>query len=391
MKPIANSIAAMANDLVEWRHDMHRHPELGYAEHRTAAKVAEMLRGFGFDQVETGIGKTGVIGVLKGREASDKPAIMLRADMDALPIKEITGADHASETPGVMHACGHDGHTTMLLGAARHLAETRSFAGTVIFCFQPAEEGGGGAKEMLDDGLFERFPVGAVYGMHNWPGLPVGTFAVKDGPVLAAADEFFITITGRGGHAAWPQDTRDPIVAGAQIVTALQSIVARVVDPLQPAVVSVTRFNAGTANNVIPDQAVLTGTTRSFSEEVQRQIIVEMDRIVTEIATGFGVEVTLERGDRPYPPTINDAGRADFCESVLRDTFGNDAVKRGHEPTMAGEDFAFFAREVPGAYVLIGNGPSAPLHNPAYDFADDAAPYGVAYWTGLVENALPAP
>jgi len=309
--------------------------------------------------------------------------------MDALPIDETTGAAYASTTPGIMHACGHDGHTTMLLGAARHLAETRNFDGTVYFCFQPAEEGGGGAKAMLEDGLFERYPPRAVYGMHNWPSLPVGQFAVKDGPVLAAASMFTITIAGRGSHAARPQDARDPVVAGAQLVSALQTVVSRVIDPLQPAVLSVTGFNAGSTHNVIPDQAVLLGTTRCFDENVQQQLSDEMDRLCAQIGAAMRVEITIERNAVPYPPTINDKAEADFAEAVMRDAFGDDNVTRGHEPTMAGEDFSFFAREVPGCYVLIGNGDSAPLHNAAYDFNDQAAPSGVAYWASLVEKALP--
>ncbi|HUF86521.1 MAG TPA: M20 aminoacylase family protein [Thermohalobaculum sp.] len=391
MRPIPNSIAARAGELAEWRHDLHRHPELGYAEERTARVVAERLAAFGFDAVETGIGGTGVVGVLHGRGdgAGERPAIMLRADMDALPITEATGAEYASRTPGVMHACGHDGHTTMLLGAARHLAETRNFAGTVYFCFQPAEEGGAGAKAMLDDGLFERFRPRAVYGMHNWPGLAVGEFAVKDGPVMAAAGEFTIAITGKGGHAARPHDTRDPIVAGAQLVTALQTVVSRVVDPLQPAVLSVTRFRGGSAYNVIPDRVELMGTIRTFDEAVYAQIQVEVERIAGQLGGALGVAVEVGFGANRYPPTVNDPAEADFVEGVLRAAFGDARVHRGHAPSMAGEDFAFLAREVPGAYVLIGNGDSAPLHHPAYDFSDAAAPLGAAYWVGLVERALP--
>jgi hippurate hydrolase len=389
MKPIPNSIAAQAGELAEWRQDFHRHPELGYAEHRTAAKVAERLTVLGLDGVETGIGGTGVIGVLHGRGGSGGAAIMLRADMDALPIDEATGLPHASTNPGTMHACGHDGHTTMLLGAAKHLAETRNFDGTVYFCFQPAEEGGGGAKAMLDDGLFDRYRPRAVYGMHNWPGMPVGQFAVKDGPVLAAADAFTITITGSGSHAARPQDARDPIVAGAQLVAALQTVVSRVIDPLQPAVLSVTSFTSGSTHNVIPDKAVLLGTTRCFDDGVQQQLVDEMDRLCAQIGAAMRVEIEIARNPIPYPPTINDPAEADFAEAVMRETFGDANVVRGHPPTMAGEDFSFFAREVPGCYVMIGNGDSAPLHNPGYDFNDEAAPLGVAYWACLVERALP--
>ena len=391
MKPIPNSIAAQASELAEWRQDFHRHPELGYQEHRTAAKVAERLTALGLDRVETGIGGTGVVGVLHGRNGPGGSAIMLRADMDALPIEEATGAPHASTNPGTMHACGHDGHTTMLLGAAKYLAGTRNFDGTVYFCFQPAEEGGAGAKAMLDDGMFRRYRPRAVYGMHNWPGLALGQFAVKDGPMLAAGDEFTITITGRGGHAAIPQDARDPIVAGAHLVTALQTVVSRAVDPLQPAVLSVTRFNAGSTHNVIPDRAELMGTTRAFDDGVQDRIKAEMDRICAQIAAAFGVEIELVRGPNPYPPTLNDAAEADFAEAVMRETFGDANVHRGHPPTMAGEDFSFFAREVPGCYVIIGNGDSAPLHHPEYDFNDEATPLGVAYWARLVEKALPRP
>jgi hippurate hydrolase len=389
MKPIPNSIAAQADELAEWRQDFHRHPELAYDEHRTAARVAERLGAFGFDEVETGIGGTGVLGVLHGRGGPGGEAILLRADMDALPIEETTGAAYASTRPGVMHACGHDGHTTMLLGAAKHLAATRNFDGTVYFCFQPAEEGYAGAKAMLDDGLFERYRPRAVYGMHNWPGLPVGEFAVKDGPVLAATGQFTVTVTGKGSHGAEPHSGRDPIVAAAHLVTALQSIVARVVDPLQPAVLSVTAFNAGSAFNVIPGEAVLKGTIRTFDEKVRTLVIDEMDRICAQIGAAFAVGVDVDRGTVAYPPTINDAREADFAESVMRDVFGDDAVHRGHPPTMAGEDFAYFSREVPGAYVIIGNGDSAPLHNAGYDFNDAAAPLGVAYWARLVEKALP--
>jgi hippurate hydrolase len=389
MKPIPNSIAAQAGELAEWRQDFHRHPELGYAEHRTAAKVAERLTAIGLDAVETGIGGTGVLGVLHGRGGPGGAAIMLRADMDALPIDEANGAPYASANPGVMHACGHDGHTTMLLGAAKHLAETRNFDGTVYFCFQPAEEGGGGAKAMLEDGLFQRYRPRAVYGMHNWPGLAVGKFAVKDGPVLAAACAFTITITGHGSHAARPHDARDPIVAGAQLVTALQTVVSRVIDPLQPAVLSVTRFSAGSTHNVIPDKAMLLGTTRCFDDGVQQQLDDEMDRLCARIGAAMRVKIEIVRDPVPYPPTINDPAEADFAESVMRQTFGDANVQRGHPPTMAGEDFSFFAREVPGCYVLIGNGDSAPLHNPGYDFNDAAAPLGVTYWARLVESALP--
>ncbi|MEM6677395.1 MAG: amidohydrolase [Pseudomonadota bacterium] len=392
--PVANAIAAMADELAAWRQDLHRHPELGYEEHRTAQVVADKLRAFGFDAVETGVGGTGVVGVLHGRSgagAGTAAPIMLRADMDALPIEETTGAPYASTVPGKMHACGHDGHTTMLLGAAKRLAETRAFEGTVYFCFQPAEEGGAGAAAMMKDGLFERYPAARVFGMHNWPGLPVGHFALADGPVFAAADEFTITLHAAGGHAAFPSTTRDPIVAGSALVQAIQSIVSRVVEPLQPAVVSITQFNAGFTHNVIPDRATLCGTTRSFDAGVQATIIEEMRRLCEQIGGAYGVEVTLKRGPLPYPATVNDLEVTDFTEGAMRAIFGDATITRGHPPTMGGEDFAFLSQEVPGAYVLIGNGDSAALHHPAYDFDDGALPAGVAFWSGLVERALPLP
>ncbi len=397
MQPIPNSIAAMAPELAEWRRDLHQHPELAFQEHRTAGVVAEKLRAWGFDAVETGIGGPGVVGVLHGRGGPGGPsgtgggdAILLRADMDALPMPEETGLPYASVNAGRMHACGHDGHTTMLLGAAKHLAETRNFEGTVYFCFQPAEEGGGGAQAMMDDGLFERFPARAVYGMHNWPGAPAGSFAVRPGPVLASADEFEITVRGAGGHGAFPHRTADPIVAGAQIVTALQSIVARKIDPLKPAVISVTQFHAGSANNVIPDDAIISGTMRSFDTEVDELIRAEMRRICESVAAGMGVGATLQTGEIPYPPTVNDPAEAAFASGVLEALVGPERVDRDRPPTMGGEDFSFMAQARPGCFVFIGNGDTAALHTTRYDFNDEVAPVGVAFWAKLVESALPA-
>ncbi|MEM1162757.1 MAG: amidohydrolase, partial [Pseudomonadota bacterium] len=329
MHPIPNSIAAMAPELAEWRQDLHKHPELGFKETRTAGIVADKLRAWGFDAVETGIATTGVVGVLHGRSGPGE-AILLRADMDALPIVEETGAPHASVNAGTMHACGHDGHTTMLLGAAKHLAETRNFEGTVYFCFQPAEEGGAGAQIMLKEGMLDRYPARAVYGMHNWPGVPAGTFAVRPGPVMAASDEFVITIRGQGGHAAQPQTTSDPLIAGAHLVTALQTIVSRKVDPLKSAVVSVTEFHAGSACNIIADEARISGTTRSFEPEVQDIINTEMQRICENIAAGMGVEVYLSHESQPYPATINDAAEAEFAGLVLDVVVGPQNVDRDH-------------------------------------------------------------
>ncbi|MEM9147000.1 MAG: M20 aminoacylase family protein [Pseudomonadota bacterium] len=388
--PLPNSIVAMSEDLQAWRRDLHAHPELGYEEHRTARLVAERLRAFGLDDVEEGVGRTGVVGVLHGRSGPGGPVILLRADMDALPITEATGAEHASATPGVMHACGHDGHTTMLLGAARHLAETRGFEGTVCFCFQPAEESGAGAKAMIDDGLLARHKPRAVYGLHNWPGLPVGQMAVKEGPVLAAADEFKITLTGRGGHAAEPHLARDTLLAGAWLVTQLQTVVARLINPRESAVISVTEFLAGHTHNVIPGTASLRGTTRCYDAGIGETIRTEMARLAEMVAAAHGVEAMLSYGPVPYPATINDGAEARFAHSVMKTVLGAENAHFGHPPSMASEDFSFLANEVPGAFAIIGNGETAALHHPGYDFDDAAAPVGVAYWVRLVETALTA-
>ena len=388
MHPIPNSIAAMAPDLAEWRQDLHRNPELGYQETRTQKVVAEKLRAWGLDAVEEGLGQTGVVGVLHGRNGPGE-AILLRTDMDALPITEESGVEHSSQNQGVMHACGHDGHMAMLLGAARHLSETRSFDGTVYFCFQPAEEGGAGAQAMIEDGLFEKFPARAVYGMHNIPGIPVGQFAVSPGPVMASADEFVIRVRGSGGHAAMPHETKDPVLAGAEIVTALQSIVSRKIDPLRPAVLSVSTFHAGTISNVIPDEAVMTGTVRTLHAEVYEQIKAEMDRVCARVGDAHGVSVTVEREAIAYPATVNDPDEAAFSAGVLDALVGPENVDRNLDPSMGGEDFSFMAQAKPGWFVFIGNGDTAPLHNARYDFNDEAAPFGVAYWTKLVEAALP--
>lgn len=389
MQPIPNSIAAMADDLTEWRRDLHRNPELSQRETRTAGVVAEKLRAWGFDAVEEGVGKTGVVGVLHGKNGPGE-AILLRADMDALPMTEETGLPHASTNAGVMHACGHDGHTTMLLGAARHLSETRNFDGTVYFCFQPAEEDGTGALGMINDGLFERFPAKAVYGMHNYPGMPVGSFGLRPGPLMAAAGIFDIRVRGAGGHGAMPQFNRDPIAAGAQIVTALQTIVSRKIDPVQPAVVSVTKFHSGTTFNVIPDEAQICGTVRAFDDGVAQQIKTEMHRICENVAAGMDVEVHFEIEPDCHPATVNDAEKTAFAADVLEEMFGAEQVDRDVAPTMGAEDFAFLSRARPGAFVFIGNGDSAPLHNTRYDFDDRVAPIGTAFFSRLVEKALPA-
>jgi amidohydrolase len=391
MKPIDNAIAVMADELTAWRRHLHENPELGYEEFETQKFVAAKLREFGVDLVHEGMGGTGVVAMLHG---ADGPAsgpegrIMLRSDMDALPMDEATSLPHASRNPGKMHACGHDGHMTMLLGAAKHLANKRNFSGSIVFCFQPAEEGGAGAKKMIEDGIFEQFDVRAVYGMHSWPGADVGAFAAVPGPVMAAADEFYITVTGKGGHAAVPDEARDPIPAAALMVTALQTIVSRVVDPLKPAVLSITIFQAGTTHNVIPEIVKLGGTVRSFDMAVHEQIYTEVERVIAGVASATGMRAELDRVDICYPPTINDLVETKFAQGVLAEVVGEGNVIHDAPATMGAEDFAYFSQLKPGAFVFIGNGASEPLHHPGYDFDDAAAPIGVAYWTKLAETAL---
>ncbi|WP_181701398.1 amidohydrolase [Chthonobacter albigriseus] len=385
--PVSNSIRAAAPEIAEWRRDFHRNPELLYDVHRTASVVAEKLRAFGLDRVETGIGRTGVVGVLHGRAGAGTRTVALRADMDALPIHEITGKPWSSAVPGKMHACGHDGHTAMLLGAARQLAETRAFEGTIVFIFQPAEEGGGGARTMLEDGLLDRFPFDEVYGLHNMPGLDVGRFAIRPGPIMAAADVFRIDLEGRGGHAAKPHATIDPVLVGSHIVTALQSIVSRTVDPLSAAVVSVTEFHAGDTSNVIPQTAWLGGTVRTLDAGVRSFIEERLRHIVASTAAVFGAtaEVGYRRG---YPVTVNDPRAARFAADVARKVVGDAAVSETADPMMGAEDFAYFLERRPGAYIFMGNGPSAGLHHPAYDFDDEAIAYGSSWWVALAEEAL---
>jgi hippurate hydrolase len=391
--PFKNSISALVPELMEWRREFHRHPELLYACHRTAKVVAERLREFGFDEVHEGIGKTGVVGLLhgaKGPATSVDKRVLLRADMDALPILEETGAEYASRTPGAMHACGHDGHTTLLLGAAKHLSQTRDFDGTLVFCFQPAEEGGAGAQAMIDDGLFERFPVKGVYGLHNWPGLPVGKFAVARGPAMASADRLDIVVQGFGGHAAMPHLARDPIVAAAEIVLAVQTIVSRVVDPLEPAVVSITSIHAGEAYNIIPDKVQMKIGFRTLSDAVAEKIEAEIRRICAGVTAAHNMTVEIGRAPgQAYPTTVNHPKETDIAVAAMRAVAGADNVFDNIKPVMGSEDFAFMLRRVPGAYVFIGNGDTAPVHHPAYDFNDEAIPYGVAYWSELVQSLLP--
>ena len=387
--PIINRVAELAEEVAEWRRDFHQHPELLYDVHRTAARVAELLKSFGCDEVVTGIGQTGVVGVINGRQPGSR-AIGLRADMDALPIQEIRDHAHKSTVPGKMHACGHDGHTAMLLGAARYLTETRNFAGKAVVIFQPAEEGGAGGKAMVDDGMMDRFGVHEVYGVHNMPGLPVGHITTRPGPIMAASNSFEIRLKGLGGHAAKPHICVDPIVGGAQIVTALQSIVARNIDPIDNAVISITRFHAGTtANNIIPQTAVIGGTVRSLREETRHFLKKRFTEVVHGIAAAMGLEVELDY-EWGYPVVVNHAEQTEFAAEIARGVVGPDKVTTNMEPSLGGEDFAYMLEARPGAFIFIGNGDSAGLHHPEYDFDDSVIPHGVSYWAKLVETAMPA-
>jgi amidohydrolase len=389
--PIINRVADLQPDIMAWRRDIHAHPELLYDVHRTAAFVADRLREFGCDEVATGLGRTGVVGVIKGRkppEGADVKVIALRADMDALPIEEQTNLAYSSRTPGKMHACGHDGHTAMLLGAAQYLAETRNFAGDAIVIFQPAEEGGAGAAAMIKDGLMDRFAIDQVYGMHNGPGIPIGSFALRSGPIMAATDNVDIRIEGLGGHAARPHKCIDSVLVGAQLITALQSIVARSVDPLDSAVISICEFHAGNARNVIPQTAELKGTVRTLTPDVRQLVEKRVREVVAGVAqiTGAKIDLNYERG---YPVTVNHASQTELATKVAKEIAGDGNV---HEmpPMMGAEDFAYMLEARPGAFIFCGNGDSAGLHHPAYNFNDDAIVYGTSYWIKLVENTLAA-
>ncbi|MDF2372447.1 MAG: M20 family metallopeptidase [Rhizobiaceae bacterium] len=388
--PILNRAAEMQDEITEWRRHLHSNPELLFDVHETAAFVEEKLKAFGCDDVVTGIGRTGVVAVIKGRNGGEGKTIGLRADMDALPINEITGKSWASKTTGKMHACGHDGHTAMLLGAAKYLAETRNFDGSVAVIFQPAEEGGAGGDEMVKDGMMERFDIEEVFGMHNMPGLAVGQFATRQGGIMAATDEFTITIKGRGGHAAMPNQTVDPIAIGAQIVSSLQLIASRNVDPLESVVVSVTKFNAGNAYNVIPEEALLAGTVRTLDADVRALAEKRISQIVNNVAQAHDAEASIHY-HRGYPVTYNHADQTDFSVSVAAEISGADHVDENIAPTMGGEDFSFMLEARPGSFIFIGNGDTAGLHHPAYDFNDDIIPLGVTYWVKLAETSLARP
>jgi hippurate hydrolase len=387
--PIINRIADLHPEITARRRDIHSHPELLFDVHRTAAFVVEKLKSFGCDEVVQGLGKTGVVGVIRGRRGPATRTIGLRADMDALPIEEANDLPYKSTVAGKMHACGHDGHTAMLLGAAKYLAETRNFAGTVIVIFQPAEEGGGGAREMVKDGLMERFAIEEVYGMHNYPGLPVGEFALRAGPLMAAADRIQIEIEGVGGHAARPHFAVDTILVGAQMINQIQSIVSRNVDPLESAVISITMFQAGNTDNVIPQTALLRGTARSLVPEVQDLLEKRLHEVVEGTARLYAAKAKLTYR-RDYPVTRNHERQAAFAASVAAEVVGKEHVDDNVAPVMGAEDFSFMLNARPGAFIFVGNGDSAGLHHPRYNFNDEVIPIGTSYWVKLVETALRA-
>lgn len=385
--PVKNRFAELLPEITEWRRDFHMHPELMFDTERTGRVVAEKLTAFGCDEVVTGIAKTGVVGVIKGKSTGSGKVIGLRADMDALPINEATGAEHASTIPGKMHACGHDGHTSMLLGAAKYLAETRNFDGTVVVIFQPAEEGGGGGKVMCDEGMMDKFGIQEVYGMHNWPGIPTGQFAIRSGAFFASADQFTIHVKGKGAHAAKPNDGIDPIVMASNLVAALQSVVSRNVDPVSQAVLSVTSIESDSkAYNVIPQQVELRGTVRTLDPEVRLAVRARIEALATSLCEGMGgvADVEYEMG---YPVMVNHETQTEFAAEVAKSVSGSCDLA---DQTMGGEDFAYMLEERPGAYILVGNGDTAMVHHPEYDFNDEAIPAGCSWWAEIVEQRMPA-
>ena len=387
--PIINRMAELQDEVTEWRRDIHASPELMYDVHETAALVSEKLKQFGCDEVVPEIGRTGVVGVIHGNNGNSGKVIGMRADMDALPINEATGKPYASKTPGKMHACGHDGHTAMLLGAAKYLAETRNFDGSAIVIFQPAEEGGAGGKAMVDDGLMERFGIQEVYGLHNYPSLPVGEFAIKPGPIMAATDDFFVTITGEGGHSAMPHTGIDPVVIAAQIINGFQAIVSRNVTPLGSLVISTTMVKAGTATNVIPSTVELSGTIRTLDPEIREFAAKRVQEVCEGICAANGAEaqVKIESG---YPVTINHTDQTETAVKIAGMIAGDKNVNPNVEATMGGEDFSYMLMARPGAFIFMGNGDTANLHHPEYDFNDEAIPYGTSYWAKLAETLMPA-
>jgi len=385
---IDSRITAIHSEIAAIRRDIHANPEPGFEETRTADLVAARLEQFGID-VHRGLGKTGVVGTLK--VGTSERSVGLRADMDCLIMDELNTFDHKSTIDGCMHACGHDGHTAMLLGAAQHLAETRSFDGTIHFIFQPAEEGLGGGRVMVEDGLFDLFPVDGVYGMHNMPGYPTGQFAIVPGPMMASSDSFYLTIQGVGGHGAWPHQAVDPVLVAGEIIVALQSIVSRTIDPLEAVVVGVSQVHAGSANNVIPDEVKMSGTVRTFSPAVQDHVETRMQRLIDGICQAHGAKADFFF-ERRYPPTVNHKAEAEIAATVAAALVGENNVVSTGLPQLGGEDFSFMLLKRPGAYIMIGNGDGdggCMVHNPHYDFNDEIIPLGIAYWVKLAEKILP--
>jgi hippurate hydrolase len=384
--PVKNRFSELLSEITEWRRDLHENPELLFDTHRTSAIVEEKLKEFGCDEVIGGIGRTGVVGIIKGQSNNSGKVIGLRADMDALPIFEATGLDYASKTSGIMHACGHDGHTAMLLGAAKYLSETRNFDGTVVLIFQPAEEGGGGGREMCEDGMMDRWKIDEVYGMHNWPGQPVGSFSIRSGPFFAATDTFEIHLIGKGGHAAKPQETVDTTVLASHLVLALQTIASRNVDPTEQIVVSVTSIESESkAFNVIPEHVFLKGTIRTMSADIRKLAERRLKEISTSVATMFGGQADI-KFNQGYPVMTNSEEQTQFAASVAASVYGSceDAPL-----VMGGEDFSYMLNERPGAYILVGNGDTAACHHPEYNFSDDAIPSGCSFWAEIIEKRLP--
>jgi hippurate hydrolase len=387
--PVKNRFAELHEEITEWRRDFHRHPELMFEVHRTAARVTELLKAFGCDEVVEGIGRTGVVGVIHGNDRSSGKIVGLRADMDALPIEEITGVDYSSTVPGAMHACGHDGHTAMLLGAAKYLCETRNFNGTAVVIFQPAEEGGAGGLEMCRDGLMDRFGIQEVYGMHNMPELPVGSFAIRPGALLASSDDFVITVTGKGGHAAEPHATIDTTLVASHLVVALHSIVSRHVDPLKRVVLTVGTFESdSSASNIIAHKVVLGGTVRTLDKEYRKSVEQRIREVSqgTAMAHGATIEIDWQPG---YPATVNTPEHTVYAAQVASTI--SDKVDDNTDPILPSEDFSYMLEERPGAYIFMGNGDSAACHHPAYNFNDEAIPFGASWYVGMIEQRCVGP
>ncbi len=384
--PVLNRIAAYAGEMKGWRQHLHRNPELGFDCHATAAFIADRLREMGVDEIHQGIAKTGLVAIIKGQ--GDGPTIGLRADMDALPIHEITGAEHASTIPGKMHACGHDGHVTMLLGAAKYLCETRRFSGRVALLFQPAEEDGGGGQVMVQEGAMERFGIGTVYGIHNAPNVPFGHFHTTTGALMASVDTATVNITGKGGHGATPHECIDPVVAVVGMVQAIQTIIPRNVYALDEAVISVTQIHTGTASNIVPETAMFQATIRAFDPQVRALLKRRFYEIVEGHASAYNVRADIHY-DWGYPATVNHEAEARFAADVAAEVAGADAVDVDANREMGSEDFSYMLEARPGAYLFLGTGPGAGLHHPAYDFNDEAAPIGASFFARLVERAQP--